>query len=460
MGPTDVNSVSGGIPASSGTGGEDIGAIINKLSSAGLSPEQMQHLATSAATPVTGHSGQMPSSLQYQPKQFTPGGYNNTPSTTAAESKNKGIGNSISAVLNLLGKAGNEHENKKKLQIATDTQTLLVAQNSIDQAKQIMQNLPQDSPQRKQYEDLINVNMQKIQGILSDEKTRKVIAKGFSIDFTDPQNQTPENHAVEQGKQMAQTQIGAKPYAEQFMAKTPETLQPNTVAQSQFAAAVQQQKMNQETMKILVPYLSTMQRVQGAIDTAKIKELGANARTQAVENQKWEMQTRAINAAAALQKNKYSNEFGLVTARRNAAFEAEKAFYDYKTTDPAFLQARATEVQLKYSNAIDAANQNLSKVENDAQLNAPQLAKDPNAQKDYQQMIQTAKENIVQLTAQKESARKNMSLMLGGDDSDGDKSSKSISDTVGVNAIGSYTSEPESYINLYNESQSEGGSIP
>lgn len=256
---------SGSVPSSGG----DIGAELSKLLGEGMNPEEMGRLATAAARPVPTTIPTVPGSLQYQPKQWQNAPMDNRRPTTAAESKTQGISNAINGVLNAVGAKETEHLNNQKMQIATDTQTLILSQQAIDQATQAMNALPEGDPGRKQYQDMIDHNKTLMNGILSDPKTRKAIAKGYKIDFTNPSaNQTMEHQAVAQGRELAKKSAS---YADKFAEAMPRGLQPNAQAQAQYQAALAQQKNQLETMKAFIPLLREMQRGKNQLSQESLK---------------------------------------------------------------------------------------------------------------------------------------------------------------------------------------------
>jgi hypothetical protein len=309
---------SGSVPSSSSS--SDPGALIASLTGQGLTAAQMQQLANKAAIPVPGGSPQqMPASLLYNPQKSTPGQLDKSQAVGKGYGKAQGIGNSIIGAMNAIAAVKTGEDNKKKLQIATDTHTLLTEQNNIDQATQAMQALPQDAPERKQLQDSIDASKQRMNGILSDKKTADSIAKGFHIDFTDPQaNNTLDHQGVKQGQQMAQETLSR---ADQFMQKAPAPLGPNVQAQARYTAAMQAQQMQQKTMQAFIPLVRAMMQSQTASDNREAT-FGREQYHEAMENARnmTTAQSRFQTALAQIQgrKDLAGTQFGYKMAEIGA----------------------------------------------------------------------------------------------------------------------------------------------
>src|SRR6266567_1014987 len=70
----------------------------------------------SAATPIPGgHASQMPASMMQPPRQYQMAPLDHREVIGAGNAKAQGIGNTVTAVLNILGKTETAMQNKKKL---------------------------------------------------------------------------------------------------------------------------------------------------------------------------------------------------------------------------------------------------------------------------------------------------------------------------------------------------------
>lgn len=291
---------------------ENPAAMLEKLVGFGGQSNDIMKLAREAATPIPGgHATQMPANLMYQPKQDQPGQLDHREVVGAGNARAQGIGNSVIGVMNLVSHLKTQSDNKKRLQLATDTATLLNAQQQVDQAKQYLGMLPENDPRRKQYQSVIDSNMQRMNTILSDEKTRKAIGEGFKIDFTNPKEMTEENHAVMQGKEMAKQMTNA----DRFMQQTPQSLQPNLPAQAAYSAQAMQQKYQAETMRAIVPLLTAQMRGEVSMSNEKLRQTMANARESARLSVLVDVAVNRIKASKDLQSNKFAHDFDMLHER-------------------------------------------------------------------------------------------------------------------------------------------------
>ena len=190
------------------------------------------------------HELSMPASMTQPIPDFKPLGMDDRQVVGKGNAKAQGIGNAITGVLSAIGSITTAEGQKKQLQIATDTQSLLKAQQGIDEAKDALKNNPQDPDAKAQLDH----NNKVMNGILSDPKMRKAIGKGFAIDWTDPSgNNTDEHKGVAQGKKMAQHGIQSNgDYASQFGAALPKTNQVNPQTQAVLEAVQKQQELKQK----------------------------------------------------------------------------------------------------------------------------------------------------------------------------------------------------------------------
>ena len=239
----------------------------------------------------------------------------------------QGIGNTIRGVTHMLATAETEKQNKQKVEVASATQQLLVAQQGMDQAQQVLKQDPNNADAKAAAER----NKAVMNGILSNDKLRKQIAKGFNIDFTDPQaNKTLEHQGVAQGKQMAQQHLD---YAEQFQQKTPTQMGPNVQAQAQYQAALAQRKEQLETVKAMGPIFAAQLKARGALDVENIEaatelrkaaiDSGAKLDEQILKNKQADKDNAA---AAALERYRAGTQVALENLKQGNPIEVLKAF--------------------------------------------------------------------------------------------------------------------------------------
>jgi hypothetical protein len=376
--------------------GFDPGALIDSMTKAVHSPDEMQRLAKEAATPIPGgHEGATPGSLQGVQHAFQGAALDNREVIGAGNAKAQGIGNTITAALNTISGAVIAHENKKSTQLATDTHTLLSAQQTIDQAKQVLAQDPQNTAAKEALEKSLNIQ----KGILSDDKTRKAIAKGFHIDFTNPgANDSPEHKGVAQGKEMMKKGTGL---AQQFNDKTPTTMGPNVIAQTKYAQAVAEEKQRQETLKAVAPIMSSMIRAQASTEVANtnaqtrldVEKLKANV-------EQWKVATQTIAAAERVhevvqgriqtEKLRVSGELSKTMLAASQDLKNAKELYTFKETDPMKQQMNAVKSYTALTNA--SANLTAKQRQLEEDLAADAIKKDPARTKDIQSQIDIVKQ--------------------------------------------------------------------
>ena len=336
MGPTTETPTTS-VPQSSGnanSSGQNIAQVLQQILSGNES--KLNELQQKASTPVAGgHATQIPASMtqmQQMPGQMH---MDNTPVVGAGNARAQGIGNAVRGVVHMLATTETELSNKKKLEVASATQQLLTAQQAFDQASQIVKS----DPSNKEAAAAVARNKAIMNGILSNDKLRKSIAKGMNIDFTDPQaNTTLEHQGVAQGKQMAQAHAS---YADQFNEKTPTTMGPNVQAQQQYAAAMQQQKLNTEAVKSLIPLISAQmrqasmdKRTDAMLTNEQLKEAHATALEAAKSQDSWAKLNAQIQARADLAKTQFGFKMREIGAEGAKDLQVFRAKLEMKNADP------------------------------------------------------------------------------------------------------------------------------
>lgn len=442
MGPEsgDTSLSNSTIPIQSNAEGADSAALIAQITGSGMSAEQMRSLATKASIPVPGGSGQeMPASLMYQPKQFTASPSDRTPVVGRRNARNQGIGNSITGVLNIIGAVKTGEDNKKKLQIATDTHTLLTEQHNIDQATQAIQALPQDDPQRKTLQAAIDASKQRQQGILADKKTRDAIAKGFHIDFTDPQaNNTPDHQAVQQGQKMAEASLS---YSDQFNQKAPAPLGPNTTAQAQYESAVKQQELQQKSMAAFIPLVRSMMTNQAQMDKQKLHEGMENARNMVTNQTRFTDTMAQIQGRRDLAKTQFGYKMAEIGAEGNKQLSVFSQELTMKAGDP-LTQIKAYEA-FKTNTAKTQAGLASTVASLEAQKTTMIKAKaDPSQIQSMDSQINAAKAAEKAFSDATDAAQKYYNQLAGVKEGGEDSGGSTDSDTSGLSSSSTYLNAP------------------
>lgn len=418
--------------------------------------EALNKATIEAQKPLTGHGGEQPLSLQPRNNQSQGAPLDNRRVVGKHNAKMQGIGNAITGTLNALASVGTQLDNRESVKIADATHKLLVNQDAIDQARQIQAQYPdKNSPEYQQAQAMIDKNTANTNFILSDNKIRKAIGKGMSIDFTDPKAQyTLERKGVDQGKERFQKtkaeQAQNKPdYAGQFASGLPQKPVANQAAIARVQQLAAQQKTITEAYRAIAPVVSMGMRVNGAVTAAQIREIGDTARASQRADQAWQMLQTKLKAVAELQGQKHKFELSEIWNRQAAAEKTEKDVFDYKGTDKFELRAKVDEAQLKYTQAIDSATKTLDTLMQSREL-VVKAGDKSGAAKDYDTQIQAVKDSIANLQMQKKSAYDSMVPILGlpsqGGASDGTRSTG-----VNPNSINSFTGDSTNLLNLLNE---------
>lgn len=259
------STVPSSVPQSAAMGGSmDVGQQLERIFSSNQA--DLQRLATAAATPVAGgHANQVPSSMLRPDSPYTTPTLDHREVVGAGNARAQGIGNSVKAVASLLSNVEIAKQNKTKNEVASATQQLLTAQAGYDQAKQVLAQDPNNADAKAAMER----NKASMNGILSNDKLRKQISKGFNIDFTDPQaNKTLEHEGVAAGKEQAKAH---QDYAEQFNQRTPVQLGPNVQAQAQYAAALAARKDQIETVRAMGPVWAAQEHAKGTMNVETVR---------------------------------------------------------------------------------------------------------------------------------------------------------------------------------------------
>ena len=335
----------------------------------------LSDLAAKAMTPIPGgHATSIPGTMTNYHQPVGPGPMiPHEPGTDVVGKGNArgiGIGNAIIGVTRALAATETSLDNKKKLEVASATQQLITAQNAMDQAEQTLKNDPNNADAKS----AVDRNKAIMNGILSNDKTRKAIAKGMNIDFTDPKaNDSLEHAGVAQGKDMAKQH---QSYADQFNEKTPTVMQPNAQAIAQYKAAEEQQKINNETIKSVIPlisaqlrYASADKRTAGILEASKIKEAGEIARTQAIQQGEWNRTLANIQGRKDLANDQYGYKMNEIAAEGQKDLEIFKAKLEMKNSDPMSQKKAFNDFQTKSTATVARLTKTVADLET-AKVNA------------------------------------------------------------------------------------------
>ena len=347
-----------------------------------------------AATPIAGpHAAQLPSNMTtpITPHQDTPLDYR--PVVGAGNARARGIGNSITAVMNGLGKVVTAEAQHKQNQIRDSATKVITAQQAIDEAQQQLDMAMQsgDTATVAKMKDIIQQNTAARDGVFADPKMRKALAKGFNINYVDPQqNKTTEHAAVQEaikGAKTRQEKIAAiqalrqKQNAEAataagkaYAAAQPQGLAPNTQAQMQLQMKLEQQKVQQQAIKDFMNYRAAMAGHAATITAAQLREQGALIMKQATFQHQQDMLDQRYAQAKKLLGSRISNEFALIAAREQAARVLANEVYTDKETDPLTMYSKSNAALLKYQDNLTKNQNTLTSLIQERQKDYPEGA--------------------------------------------------------------------------------------
>jgi hypothetical protein len=391
MGGTNVLPWPGGSPSSTqssgGGGASNTAELLDHILNANQA--NLGELAKKASTPIPGgHAGQMPLSLEPTQRQFQGAPQNKTPVVGAGNARAQGIGNSVIGVLNAIGATETAITNKKKIEVASATQQLLTAQQAYDQASTLLKSDPNNADAKAAMERNKNV----MNGILSNDKLRKSIAKGFNIDFTDPQsNNTPDHQGVAQGKEQAKAHID---YASQFNEKTPQVMQPNVQAQAQLAAAQANQKLNVESMRALVPLLTAQAREEGAMTREGIRQAHEDARSYTRTQALYDTTQERLKAAAQKTKDEHLNRMAEIGYKGQLSLQEFRERLSMKAADPLSQLKAYEDFSMKSTKTVSEMTKTVTDLEQQRGAAAAKKPYDAAMVSNIDQQINIAKEQL------------------------------------------------------------------
>ena len=340
------------VPASVGGSGDDIGTRLQQIQG---DTATQQRLMREAITPVSGsHVGQIPSALT---KPIGEAPQNATP-YERPRSKGEAISNMINSAGNAVSKVITAEKEQKRTHLTDAATKLFTAQAAIDEAQQQHDSATAigDEATAHKAQQLIGQNTEVRDGIISDPKLRKALAKGLNIDYIDPSNNKTEEHAavqaaiknaktIQEKKQLAKqaqqqhqqqaNQQGAQNFGQAFAKSQPQTLAPNQMAQQQLEAYQQQRKDAIDTFKAMGPIYAEQLRAKGAVTVEGIRsatdlrkaaiDSAAKLDEQILKNTQADKDNAAARSLAALSA---ANARSLELLRQGNPVEVLRSFND------------------------------------------------------------------------------------------------------------------------------------
>ena len=166
----------------------------------------------------------------------------------------RGVANATRGVANLVSAVSTQVEQKQTQRLAVNMERLMTATQSIDQAKQVLEQ----DPNNKDAQDQLKKSGAIMDEVLSDDKTRKSIQKAYNINFTDPSKNNTKEHAA--------LKMATDNYKEQFQKQLPQQMAPNQAAIAQAKVAAEQAKATHKTIDAIIPAMMRAQSQQYAAD--------------------------------------------------------------------------------------------------------------------------------------------------------------------------------------------------
>jgi hypothetical protein len=268
-------------------------------------------------------------------------------------------------------------EKEQKRTHLTDAATkLFTAQAAIDEAQQQHDSATAigDNATAQKAQQLIDQNTKVRDGITSDPKLRKALAKGLNIDYIDPSNNKTEEHAavqaaiknakgirekIEAAKAAKQkfaaenNPKGAQNFGAAFAKSQPQTLAPNQMAQAQLAQQQAQEKALVEAYKAQTP-----------------REIALLQQQTQLQKQHEEIVARDEQRRQRLEDRKSLLGFEEQKARRLAnyssdlAVQREQKVLNMRNADPTLVQNAAEQSAREWDGRMEAAQARVDAMEN------------------------------------------------------------------------------------------------
>ena len=374
MGPTETTSI-GTVPTSVGNSGAsndgvDIGARLQQIQS---DAAMQQRLMREAITPVSGsHVGQIPSALT---KPIGEAPQNQTP-YERPRSKGEAISNMINSAGNAVSKVITAEKEQKQTHLTDAATKLFTAQAAIDEAQQQHDSATAigDNATAQKAQQLIDQNTKVRDGITSDPKLRKALAKGLNIDYIDPSNNKTEEHAavqaaiknakgirekIEAAKAAKQkfaaenNPKGAQNFGAAFAKSQPQTLAPNQMAQAQLAQQQAQEKALVEAYKAQTPREIALLQQQTQLQKQHEEIVARDEqRRQRLEDRK---------SLLGLEEQKARR---LANYSSGLAVQREQKVLNMRNADPTLVQNAAEQSAREWDGRMEAAQARVGTMEN------------------------------------------------------------------------------------------------
>jgi hypothetical protein len=350
MQPGVTGSVPASAPAAQSQGVDPVLQEIIKNVTQPLDPD----LVKSATSPVAGsHYQQVPSSLTRPVDPLQPGQLDHREVVGRGNARAQGIGNSVTAVANVIGTVATKEKQMKQDQVRDAAQKAIAAQQGIDEAKQAMEAATKsgDTATALKMQQVMQQNQQARDGIFADPKIRKALQKGFDISYTDPEsNKTDEHVAVQEAiknaktfaeKRQAMKDLQARQnkdagaaFGQAFEKAMPQGLAPNVQAQAQLQYQQANQKIQQAALKDYLTFKASVYRSDRTVDAARLREIGQGIMQSTRLAFQQDQQQARFRQAEKMLGIRYRQELSLIVDRGVEARKIQDEIFKDKETDP------------------------------------------------------------------------------------------------------------------------------
>lgn len=292
MGP--IEDTSSNLPSSTSQSQRNTAAEGNELITQLLGEATKADTAATAATKAAGvpiyggHIAPQAAMLPGGGQQHPQLPFNTNPVIGHRQAMQRGIVNATTGVANLVSAVSQQVEQKQTQRLAVNMERLMNATNSMDQAKQVLQQNPDDL----NAQDQMKRSQAIMDEILSDDKVRKSIQKAYNINFTDPsKNNTKEHAALKQATES---------FSQQFQKQLPQQMAPNQQAIEQAKLAQAQAAAVHKTIDAIIP---AIQRREGQVESAGIKAESAEKLLTKKESWTWDSDRKKAQEARATRES-------------------------------------------------------------------------------------------------------------------------------------------------------------
>ncbi len=432
------------------------------------------NLVKAAVTPTQGpRTTQVPSSLQRPIEPIQPGTMDNRPVVGRGNARAQGIGNAITGVMNNVGIFVTRERQQKQDTLRDASVKVIQSQQAIDEAtrQREVAKASGDTNGMAAAQKIIDQNEAVRDGVFADPKLRKGLAKGFNINYTDPQSNDSEEHkAVMAGIKQAQTaqqkkeliqqarqqqnQQAGKALGSAYAQQQPTTFQANTEAQQKLQFEQANRSASQVALKDYLTFKSSMAHANATIEAAQIRAIGAGILQQTKFDQAQELLDKRFAQSKVMQDTRYKDALGEIAARGAQARQTARDIFSDRQSDPIMLGEKMQKSIKTYDDAIKADAIKLAELQSartamymDPATNKPRGKQpEPGDVQAADQAIQYVKQHMQNMQSSHDSLLKNYNTLRSTYGATGGEGGSDAADSTTDTDTGDY-SDPLNYTN-------------